>query len=386
VDRGGPIPGDGARWTSAIFSRKGLPRPGPGLGTIGILRGEGIGPEVIDAALLLLAPIEEAFGERFDIRFGGAIGRDAELLTGRCLTDEVTAFCEEVFSRGGAILAGPGGGRFVYDLRRRFDLFCKISPLRPSAALAGAGRLTSAAREGVDILVVRENVGGVYAGETRETVEPGEGRVCEHTFRYTEREVRRILDVAAALAAARRGDLTVVVKDGGMPEMTCLWRDVAAAAAARSGVRVGFVNVDLAAYLLVQEPRRFDVVVAGNLFGDVLADAGAVLIGSRGLAYSGNFSASGAAVYQTNHGGASDIAGTGRANPLGQVASLVMLLRESLGLEREAEWIERGVARVLARGWRTFDIAENGARIVGTREMGEGVASAMRELALARAG
>jgi 3-isopropylmalate dehydrogenase len=384
VKRGGAIPGDGARWTSAIFSP--VSRTGEGPGTIGVLRGEGIGPEVIDAALGLLAPIEEAFGERFDVRFGGAIGRDAELATGRSLTEEVTAFCEEIFSRGGAILAGPGGGRFVYELRQRFDLFCKISPLRPLAALAGAGRLTPAAVEGVDILIVRENVSGVYSGQTRVTVDPDEGRLCEHAFRYSEREVRRIVEIAAVLAAARRGELAVVVKDGGLPAMTALWRDVGTEAAARAGVSVEFVNVDLAAYLLVQEPRRFDVVVAGNLFGDVLADTGAVLIGSRGLAYSGNFSASGAAVYQTNHGGAKDIAGTGRANPLGQIASLAMLLRESLGLGREADWIERGMARVLARGWRTFDIAENGARIVGTREMGQGIASAMRELALARAG
>jgi 3-isopropylmalate dehydrogenase len=384
VNRGGTIPGDSAPWTKAIFSRES--RPVEGLGTIGVLRGEGIGPEVIDAALGLLSPIEEAFGERFDVRFGGAIGRDAELATGLCLTEEVAAFCEEIFSRGGAVLAGPGGGRFVYDLRQRFDLFCKISPLRPLVALVGAGRLNPAAVEGVDILVVRENVSGIYSGQTRVTVDPDEGRLCEHAFRYSEREVRRIVEIAAALAAARRGELAVVVKDGGLPAMTALWRDVGTEAAARAGVSVEFVNVDLAAYLLVQEPRRFDVVVAGNLFGDVLADTGAVLIGSRGLAYSGNFSASGAAVYQTNHGGAKDIAGTGRANPLGQIASLAMLLRESLGLGREADWIERGMARVLARGWRTFDIAENGARIVGTREMGQGIASAMRELALARAG
>lgn len=366
-------------WTDAVFRepRRGAPS---GRFTVGVLPGEGIGPEVIQAALSVLSAAE-AGGASFDVRTGGPIGRDAELLTGRPLTDDVTVFCEEVFSSGGAVLAGPGGGRFVYDLRRRFDLFCKVSPLRPIDSLLEAGRLKPRCVAGTDVLVVRENVGGEYLGEGRETVDDREGRVCEHSFRYTERQVRRLLNVAAALAADRKGRLDVVVKDGGIPGVSALWRHVGTEAAARVRVDVRFVDIDLAAYRLVQDPLSFDVLAAANLFGDVLADVGAVLISSRGMSFSGNFSEDGAAVYQTNHGSALDLAGRGRANPIGQIASLAMMLRESFGLTREAGWIETGVAEVLRHGFRTFDITEPGTVIVGTAELGDRVASAVRRQA-----
>jgi 3-isopropylmalate dehydrogenase len=149
-------------------------------------------------------------------------------------------------------------------------------------------------------------------------------------------------------------------------------------------VRAVFTDVDLMAYRLIQEPRAFDVIAAPNLFGDILADLGAVLLGSRGLSFSGNFSEDGAAVYQTNHGSAPDLAGLDQANPIGQIASLAMLLRESFGLAREAAWIEAGIGDVLRLGLRTFDILEEGTSLVGTAEMGERIASAV--LRLARAG
>ena len=128
------------------------------------------------------------------------------------------------------------------------------------------------------------------------------------------------------------------------------------------------------------------MVAAPNLFGDVLTDLGAVLLGSRGLSFSGNFSEDGAAVYQTNHGSALDLAGLDRANPLGQISTLALMLRESFGLAREADWVERGIAEVLRFGFRTFDIAEEGTTIVGTAEMGERVAAAVERLARPPAG
>jgi 3-isopropylmalate dehydrogenase len=381
VERGGSLLREQVRWIDAIASGSYEPRARAGLCTIAVLPGEGVGPEVIDVALRLLPIVTEAGGPAFDVRVGGAIGRDAELLTGRALSEQVTVFCASAFDDGGAVLAGPGGGRFVYELRRHFDLFCKISPVSVPEAFAQAGRLRPEAVRGVDILIVRENAGGIYFADARETALPEDGRVCELSFRYSEREVRRIAEAGAALASRRRGHLAVIVKDGGLPALTALWRDVAGDVAARTGVEVAFLNVDLAAYQLVQEPRRFDVVVADNLYGDVLADVGAVLLGSRGMAYSGNFAASGAAVYQTNHGGAADIAGTGRANPIGQILSLAMMLRESFNLRREASWIERGVEETLRLGFRTCDMATEGTTLVGTREMGEGVAAAVERIA-----
>lgn len=368
------------RWTDEVFRepRRGVPE---GRLTVGVLPGEGIGPEVIAAALSVLAAVESREGACFEVCTGGPIGRDAELLSGRALTEDVAAFCDHVFARGGAVLAGPGGGRFVYDLRRRFDLFCKLSPVRPIEPLLETGRLKACIVAGADILLVRENVGGVYLGEWRETADEREGRVCEHSFRYSERQVRRLLEVAARLAAARRGRLTVVVKEAGIPGVSALWRDLGREVAARAQVEVGFVDIDLAAYRLVQEPLSFDVIAASNLFGDVLADLGAVLLSSRGLSFSGNFSEEGAAVYQTNHGSAMDLARQGLANPIGQIASLAMMLRESFGLTREAGWIEAAIHEVLRLGFRTFDIAGQGTTIVGTAEMGERIASAVERLA-----
>jgi 3-isopropylmalate dehydrogenase len=141
------------------------------------------------------------------------------------------------------------------------------------------------------------------------------------------------------------------------------------------------LEIDNAAFQLIQNPRQFDVVVTSNLFGDVLADLGGVLLGSRGMCYGGSFAESGAAVYQTNHGAARELAGTDRANPVGQIMSLAMLLRESFDLNREAGLIEAAIADVWRQGLRTDDLAEAGCRLVGTREMGESVADAVRRLA-----
>ena len=369
------------RWSEAVFSNAQPPRTRADRALVGVLPGEGVGPEVIEAALGLLPVLEAAGGGRFDVRFGSAIGRDSEVLCGRPLSEDVAQFCDSVFGAGGAVLAGPGGGRFVYDLRRRFDLFCKISPVYVSEAFAEVSRLRPAAVVGTDILVVRENAGGVYFAECDESERAGDGRVCRLTFDYSEREVRRVAEAASTLAAGRRGKLAVIVKDGGLPKLTALWRDVSLDVARKAGLDVSFINIDLAAYLLVQESRSFDVVLAENLFGDVLADVGAVLFGSRGMAFSGNFSARGAAVYQTNHGAAADIARSDRANPIGQILSLAMMLRESFHMGREAAWIERAVEETLSAGFRTVDMAPDDGTRVGTREMGERIVDAVDRLA-----
>ena len=347
---------------------------------IGILEGEGIGPEVMHAALHVLAAIESVSGLKFELRRGGPIGLECEAGCGQVLSDEVVAFCQDIFSRGGAILSGPGGGRFVYELRRHFDLYCKVSPLKPCRELCRAGRLQPQHLDGIDILIVRDNIAGVYQGQWREVGSPSNGRVVEHTFSYTEKQVRRIMEAAAQVALRRSGRMSVVVKDGGVPGVSRLWRDVASDIAPRHGVTCAFINADHAAYRIIQHPREFDVIVTPNLVGDILADVGAVLLGSRGLSFSGNFAASGHAVYQTNHGSAHDLTGTDRANPVGQIAALAMLLRESFGLLDESAHIERSVAEVWRQGWRTDDLAESGCRLAGTQELADLIALAVVKL------
>jgi 3-isopropylmalate dehydrogenase len=366
-------------WSEAIEGRR-PPRVPPGRQiTVGVLPGEGIGPEVVRAAVgaLQAATVERGLELLLTEPGDGSHGGSGE--TG--LKESVARFCEETFAGGGALLAGAHGGRWVYDLRRRFDLFCKISPLRPPAGIAsGQGGFSPDRLADIDLLVVREQTAGVYQGRWSESVSRDEGRVAEHSFSYTEREVRRLIEVAARLARSRRGRLAVVVKDAGIPSISSLWRDCALEIAADELV-LEVLEVDYAVYRMLRHPLTLDVLVAPNLFGDLLSDAGGALLGSRGITFGGNFDSARAAVYQTNHGAAHDLAGSDRANPGGQILSAAMLLRESFGLGEEAERIETALATAWRDGWRTPDVAEPGCRVIGTVEMGERVAERVVQLA-----
>jgi 3-isopropylmalate dehydrogenase len=339
---------------------------------IGVLEGTGVGPAVIASALQVLNAVEQVLNLKFEVRFGGLIGEDAIKEHGQWLPEDTMEFCADVFQLGGAILNGPGGGRYVYDLRRRFDLFCKFVPVVPSPELARAGKISPQFLQGVDLLIVRDNTGGVYQGQWGDRA-TDKGRVAEHSFSYSEGEVHRLVEVAARAAASRRGNLYVIVKDGGVPTVTALWRDVGSAVAKRHGVAVKFMNIDLVAYELIQNPTRFDVIVAPNLFGDIIADICGVLVSSRGVTFSGNFTPQGHGVYQTNHGCAHDLVGTDTANPAGQIFSLAMLLRESFGLDEAAALIEKSLAETWRAGWRTADLAEDGCKILGTKAMADKV-------------
>lgn len=339
---------------------------------IGVLEGTGIGAEVIAAALGVLEAVEQVSGIRFEVQRGGLIGEAAEAQLGQSLPEGTAAFCAEVFARGGAILSGPGGGRYVYDLRRRFDLFCKFVPVQPCGELVRPARLAIPNLPDLDLLLVRDNVGGVYQGQWQERVTP-EGRVAEHTFRYRETEVERLVTVAARAAADRRGHLHVIIKNGGVPGISALWTDVGRAVARKHQITAVFMNIDLAAYELIRNPAQFDVLVAPNLFGDILADIAGILLGSRGVTFSGNFDSQGRGVYQTNHGCAHDLAGADVANPGGQILSLAMLLRESFGLNEGAALIERALSEAWRQGWRTADVAEPGCQVVGTRALADRV-------------
>lgn len=344
---------------------------------IGVLEGEGIGPEVVGASLRVLEAVNAVWPLDIEIRQGGPIGKTAEAKLGTCLPPAVTEFCEDVFGAGGAILAGPGGGRFVYELRRRFDLFCKLSPIRPCPLVACAGGFREEHVREVDVLFVRENCGGAYQGEGCITNSPN-GRRARHQFDYAERDIERLLEVAARLAQHRRHRLQVAVKEGGVPTVTALWAEVAERVARSHRLLLELINVDYAAYRVVCQPASCDVIASPNLIGDILADVAGALVGSRGLTYGVSFAANGAAVYQTNHGSAHPLAGTNRANPVGQMYALAMLLHESFGLTEAAERIESAIESVWRAGWRTEDLAQPGCTVVGTREFAELVERAIR--------
>jgi 3-isopropylmalate dehydrogenase len=359
-------------WAESIAGRHPPGPPDGGPVRAGVLPGEGIGPEIVAVATAVMAAACRSGGRELELRDGPPpIAPGA----GGSLSEAAADFCRDTFAAGGAVLTGPHGGRWVYELRARFDLFCKLSPLRPSPELdAVPGPIRPAALAGVDILAVREQSAGVYQGRWGESDVRRDGHVAEHSFAYARTEVRRILEVAAALAARRRGGLSVVVKEGGVPSISSLWRECAEQLAGGAGLDLDVLDIDFAVYRLIHEPEAFDVVVAPNLFGDVLADAGGALLGSRGLCYGGSFDAGRAAVFQTNHGGAQALAGSDRADPVGQVLAAAMMLREAFALDSEARSIEDAVAAAWREGWRTEDVAEPGSRVVGTREMGERIA------------
>ena len=342
---------------------------------IGVLAGEGIGPEVVAAGLTVLGAVEHVTDLRVELRYGGPIGTESQAQHGHALSTDVVAFCGDVFSVGGAVWAGAGGGRFVYDLRKRFDLFLKVSPVRVHDELADAATFKPSHVSGVDLLLVRETLSGLYQGRWTLEDDAERGRRAVHSYDSNERDVRRVLEHAAELATGRTGRLAVVVKRGGAPAISELWSDCAEDLGRANGVAPTLLDIDHAAYHMLRHPRELDVVVAPNLFGDILADVAGVLLGSRGLTFGATFSSSSAAVYQTNHGSAYDLAGTDRANPAAQILALAMLLRTSFGREREAGLIEEGLRRAWREGWRTFDIAEPGSEVVGTQEFAERVAA-----------
>lgn len=343
---------------------------------IGLLPGEGIGPEVMAAVIDVLDAVARNSGLTLDIQQGGTIGRKAKAEYGKALPPEVKQWCESVFSSGGAILCGPGGSRFVYDMRSEFDLFCKFTPIKPYPALGDSNVLRPDVLEDVDMVVIRENTSGLYFGDASRRIDcTGTERVT-HTFGYSSDEIHRIIEVGIRLAQRRSRRLSLVVKPDGLPAMSDFWIEHFNEQVSGGGLETGILEIDNASYQIIAAASDFDVIVAPNLFGDILSDGAALLLGSRGVSHSGNFGASGVATYQTGHGAAYDICGKDIANPVGQILAAAMMLRESFGLLDVASAIEAAIARTLANGMRTPDIAAPGSTVVGTREMGRRIAEA----------
>ena len=347
---------------------------------IGVFLGEGVGVEVVPVAMALLEVLASATARRFELHEGGLIGVAAKEIHGRSLSEEVTAFADDIFSKSGALFCGPGGDRFVYEIRQQFDLYCKYTPLEPLPELREAGSVRPEVVAKADIVAVRENMGGIYQGTWEEEGSRTGGRIARHRFEYHEDMVRRIMGVALRLAATRRGKVCVVLKPGGIPSISSLWRDCATEMADDAGIALSELEIDNAVFQLIANPGQFDVVVSPNMFGDVLADCGSLLLASRGLSYSGNFNDSGNGVYQTGHGAARDIAGKDCANPIGQILSLGMMLRESFCWPEADAALRQAVRETLRQGKCTGDIPMSGHEIVGTAEFGRLVKANLERL------
>src|SRR5262245_15437589 len=257
----------------------------------------------------------------------------------------------------------------ILGLRQALGLFANLRPVAPHPALAAASPLRAERIAGVDCLIVRELTGGIYFGRRTRDVSS-----ATDECRYTVAEVERIARVAFRLAAARRSRVTSVDK-ANVLETSRLWRETVTRVAREEFPAVALEHqlVDSAAMLLLTRPANFDVLVTENLFGDILSDEAAALAGSLGLMPSASLGEGARGLYEPIHGSAPDIAGRGIANPYGAIASAAMLLRHSLGLEREAAALERAVAGALDAGVRTADIAPTGAAAAGTRAAGDAV-------------
>ncbi len=354
---------------------------------IAVLGGDGIGPEIVAEALKVLACLREHFGLDVELEsaaIGGA-GYDAH---GDPLPHPTLELCRAA----DAILFGAIGGpeydklerdlrpeRGLLRLRAELGLFSNLRPAILYPQLAEASSLKNELVAGLDILIVRELVGGIYFGEPRgiRELENGE-REAFNTMVYAEHEIERIARSALDIAMLRNRKLCSVDK-ANVLEVSELWREVVTRVAADyPEVELSHLYVDNASMQLVRAPKQFDVIVTSNLFGDILSDTAAMLTGSIGMLPSASLDARGKGLYEPVHGSAPDIAGKGLANPLATILSLAMLLRYSLKQPRLAESIEMAVGNVLNQGFRTLDIADGG-HSVGTAEMGDAVVAALRE-------
>ena len=344
---------------------------------VAVLPGDGIGPEIIAQARRVLSAL------KVDIEMQEApVGGAAYAARGDPLPPETL----EVAKRADAVLFGAvGDARYdglprakrpeqaILGLRRALGLFANLRPAQVHPELASASSLKNELVSGLDVLIVRELTGDIYFGEPKGIRNVGNEREGFDTMRYRESEIRRIARVAFE-AARKRGRRVCSVDKANVLETSQLWREVVAKESEHyKDVALSHMYVDNCAMQLVRNPKQFDVIVTGNLFGDILSDEASMLTGSIGMLPSASLDERGKGLYEPIHGSAPDIAGKGVANPLATILSAAMMLRHSLGQPQAAQRIEAAVTKVLRAGLRTADIHTEGNRRVGTAEMGDAV-------------
>jgi 3-isopropylmalate dehydrogenase len=351
-----------------------------------VLPGDGIGREVTAQAVKVLrAAVTD--GEALELTEApiGAAGIEA---AGKPLPDATLERARKAEAILLGAVGGPGEEVLPFDerpgsgllhLRRELTLFANLRPAFMFPELVGASTLKPEVVEGLDILILRELNGDAYYGEPRGIFTKASGeREGINTIRYSESEIERIGHVAFRLAR-ERGRKVCSVDKANVLEVSQLWREI------MTRVGIGYPDValthlfvDAAAMLLVRAPKQFDVIVTGNVFGDILSDAAAMLTGSIGMLPSASLGADRRGLYEPVHGTAPDIAGRDIANPIAAILSVAMMLRHSFDRPDRADRIKRAVGAVLAAGLRTADIFEPGMRRVGTAEMGDAVVAALR--------
>lgn len=347
---------------------------------ITLLPGDGIGPEVVSAGLAVLNKIAERFEHSFDFN-EALIGGAAIDATGDPLPAESLAMCRSA----DAILLGAVGGpkwsdpnapvrpeQGLLKLRKELGLFANLRPVTVHPEMMALAPVKSDRLVGVDLLVVRELTGGIYFGEKRR-----DGDVAFDGCSYSVTEIERVVRLAARMAGQRKGRLTQVDK-ANVLETSRLWRQVTTRVLAEEFPQIELEHqlVDSMAMHLIAKPAAYDVIVTENLFGDILTDEAALLAGSLGLLPSASLGDGGPGLYEPIHGSAPDIAGQDKANPIGTILSVAMMLRWSLKLEAEAAAIEAAVAKVLSDGLRTADIAAGGPAL-GTEAMTAAIVAAL---------
>jgi len=348
---------------------------------IAVLGGDGIGPEVTAAAVRVLEAIAGRHGHDFQF-VEALVGGAAIDASGSPLPPRTIDACR---GSDGVLLGAVGGPKWsdpearvrpeqgLLELRRVLGVFANLRPVRTIPEMLDASPLRPEVIRGVDIMVVRELTGGIYFGRKSRTAHEAED-VCS----YTAQEIERVTRVAGRLAMERRRSVVSVDK-ANVLETSRLWRTVVSRLMAEEFplVKLEHMLVDAAAMHLLRRPTSFDVLLTENMFGDILTDEASMLVGSLGLLPSASLGSERIGLYEPIHGSAPDIAGRGIANPMGTILSAAMLLRYSLGLEAEAVEVESAVARALARGVRTADIAPPGATTLGSEAATDAVIAAL---------
>ena len=348
---------------------------------IAILPGDGIGPEVMAEAVKILDAVGPKFNLEMEYELGdvGGIAYDKH---GTALPDQTLKLCET----SDAILFGSVGGpkwetlppdeqperAALLPLRKHFKLFCNLRPAKVFKALVESSPLRAdIVGDGFDILCVRELTGGIYFGQPKGRQGEGADEKAFDTMVYSRKEIERIAEVAFTSARIRRKRVTSIDKANVLTSMV-LWRDVVTEVGKKySDVELNHLYIDNATMQLLKDPHQFDVMLCGNMFGDIISDECAMLTGSMGLLPSASINEKSFGLFEPAGGSAPDIAGQGIANPAAQILSAAMMLRYSFGFEEAALAIERAVARVLDAGIHTADIAVDKGGAVGTAAMGD---------------